>query len=171
MTSELDETMSRFQAFIDAARSLLVEPLFDRLAALRPNLDRLRPWLLDDPAHDLLQIAGVTHVENAYTDLMAWSLHPETHRESAIKRQRGWLSTLAIPEASTIGKAVCPLVRPYTDDGNPDMVLRYERFVVVVEAKTGTLEHTAPSGKLQSYAYPPYGSLVFGVVFGKGGGA
>jgi hypothetical protein len=38
-------------------------------------------------------------------------------------------------------------------DGNPDLILSFPNWVIVVEAKTGTLEHATPSGKMQTEAY------------------
>lgn len=74
---------------------------------------------------------------------------------STLQRQRAWLSSLHIREACDLDGPAEPVSRLYTDDGFPDLVLRYRHFVVVVEAKTGTGEHAAPSGLPQSLAYPP----------------
>jgi hypothetical protein len=42
-----------------------------------------------------------------------------------------------------------------TDDGIPDLILEYEKFVIVMEAKTGTDEHPTPSShQLQTVSYP-----------------
>jgi hypothetical protein len=145
--------LSEFRQFIQVARPLLLHDLPTRLSALRPSLDCIRRWLLPQ-GYDLLKEAGMTFDENAYTNLMAWSLRPSTHPATALQRQTAWLSALSIPGVDDLQQAADPLVRCRTADGAPDMVLRYDRLVVVIEAKTGTEEHPTPSGAPQSIAYP-----------------
>jgi hypothetical protein len=42
----------------------------------------------------------------------------------------------------------------FTDDGIPDLVMDFGKFAIVVEAKTASYEHAAPSGISQTLAYP-----------------
>jgi hypothetical protein len=117
----------------------------------------LRSCLLP-PEQDLLKIARFTYDENAYTDLMAWSLRPATHPQSALRRQSEWLRSLGLSEADSVNLPAEPAPHVCTDDGRPDLVLYYPGagFMVVLEAKTVTAEHATPgSGLPQSHTYPP----------------
>jgi hypothetical protein len=94
-------------------------------------------------------------MENSYTKLVAWSLSPDVHGEGlATRMQKAWLCSLGIAEASSIRHPEEPVPFLLTEDGIPDLVFKYPNFVVVVEAKTGTGEHSTPSGQPQSVAYP-----------------
>src|SRR5207244_4751939 len=44
------------------------------------TLNRMRSWLTP---YDLLRIARIEYIEDAYTELMAWALAPATHQSSA----------------------------------------------------------------------------------------
>ena len=146
--------VAAFRDFIERARPLLLKRLPEQIAALRPKWERLRGWLID-PAHDLLRIAGLTYGEDAYTDLIAWALRPSTHPPTALRRQQAWLARLGISESEMPAEPAEPITRLFTCDGIPDLIFNFLHFVLVVEAKTGTAEHAAPSGKSQTHAYGP----------------
>ena len=128
---------------------------------LVPEIKSLLPRLADRAAladrwfirHDLLSVAGNRLVEDSYTELMEWALRPATHPASAQRRQRAWLTAIGLEETVCGGSACVPQTQLATDDGIPDLVLRYEDATVVVEAKTGSAEHAAPSKKPQTVAY------------------
>ena len=146
--------LDQFRRFIEAGKPLLLHTLPKQLAALKPRLDRLRQWLLP-PQFDLLKVAHLSYDENAYTELMAWSLSADAGTDTALARHRQWLHSLGISGANELREAVKPMTQVSTDDGRPDMVLQYPSFVVVVEAKTGSEEHPTPrTNQLQTVAYP-----------------
>jgi hypothetical protein len=103
--------------------------------------------------HDLLSVAGSRLVENSYTELMEWALRPATHPASAERRQRSWLRAVGLDDSICGSGACIPQTQLVTDDGIPDLVLRFENSTVVVEAKTWSAEHAAPSQKPQTVAY------------------
>jgi hypothetical protein len=143
----------RFKQFVVAARAVVVSELPRTLADLQPLLAAIGCWLL--PAdHDILQIARVTWDEDAYTNLLAWWLRPATHPATALRRQRAFLEMLGLREVSSVAATAEPLLRPFTDDGFPDLVMVFSGFAVVVEVKTGTLEHVTPSCTPQTISYP-----------------
>ena len=138
-----------FRAYIDTATEIVVRQVMGVLPVLRPRICLARRWLV---RHDLLAIAGLTFVENAYTELMAWALDPRTDPDSAAARQRAWLDSVGLGRCEFAVPAE-PRTQVRTDDGIPDLLLVYETFAVVVEAKTGTSEHATPSGLPQTLAY------------------
>jgi hypothetical protein len=129
---------------------MLIEPLAPALAGLRERVALLQPWLMP---HDLLAIAGLDYAEDAYTELVAWALNPNTHPASAGRRQQAWLAHLKLPSEIALRSPTHPVTQLLTADGIPDLVLRYAEFVVVVEAKTVSDEHDTPSGAMQTLAY------------------
>lgn len=142
--------VAEFRQFVTAAMPLIVpeiKSLLPRLADRAALADR---WLV---RHDLLSIAGSRLVENSYTELMEWALRPATHPASAQRRQQAWLKAVGLDESICGGSPCVPQTQLATDDGIPDLVLRFENFTVVVEAKTGSAEHAAPSQKPQTVAY------------------
>jgi len=144
----------QFRQFVGAAKPLLLQELPEQLVLLGSRLRPLADWLLPVEL-DLLRIARLTFAEDAYTELLAWSLAPETDPKSALQRQRQWLRSLSLREADSLSEAADPEVQVLTEDGRPDMLLQYLSFVVVVEAKTNSIEHETPaSGLPQTIAYP-----------------
>jgi hypothetical protein len=145
------QPVDAFRQFINNSMPLVVAeikqqlPLLARLAVLSSK------WLIQ---HDLLAVAGFGGVEDAYTELMAWALHPATHPPSAASRQHAWLRKLGLDTSAFKDEVCIPRTQFVTEDGIPDLVLRYASYTVVVEAKTGTTEHVVPSGTLQTLAYP-----------------
>lgn len=142
---------SEFVQFIREATPLILEPIRASLEAVASKLTLMRRWLV---SQDLLRIAGFSYAEDPYTELMAWALHPNTHPESALLRQRAWLSSFPFGAEIKFEQAATPQTQFWTDDGIPDLILKYETFVVIVEAKTGSVEHPTPSGTMQTNAYP-----------------
>jgi hypothetical protein len=141
-----------FRSFVRSSIPHVAASLESVLPALRSQVQIAHRWLI---THDLLAIAGLTYVEDAYTELLAWALSPETHFESALARQRSWIKSLGLAEVLAVRFAATPSTQVVTDDGRPDLVLHYDDGVIVVEAKTGTVEHEAPSGLSQTVAYEP----------------
>jgi len=119
-------------------------PAIVECATITPN------WLFND---DLLDVAGLSFVEDAYTELMAWALHPDTHPPSAARRQQEWLKSLGL-EQGICGKDPCvPQTQVITEDGIPDLILHFPKLVIIVEAKTSSNEHLTPSGEMQTISY------------------
>lgn len=142
--------LPEFQCFIEKATPLVVANIKSLLPLIAGRAAIAKRWLVD---HDLLAIAGLSFIEDAYTELMAWALHPATHPESAQRRQLAWLKAVGL---EGIGKpnACTPKTQMITEDGIPDLVLQFEQTTVVLEAKTGSAEHNTPSGQPQTIAYP-----------------
>ena len=142
---------SDFRRFIQESTRLIIGPDRTSLRVVDEKITTMCRWLV---SHDLLRIARFSYVEDAYTELMAWALHPGTHPESGMRRQCAWLRSLPFGRELHFESPATPRTQFYTNDGIPDLILEYETFVVVVEAKTGAEEHAAPSGLLQTKAYP-----------------
>jgi len=143
--------IDQFRQFVELSMPLVVAEIKRQLPTLADLASLASRWLVQ---HDLLYIARYSGVENSYTELMAWALDPATHLPSAITRQQAWLKGVGI-EMIPFGAEPCvPRTQLDTDDGIPDLVLRFPNKTVVVEAKTGTAEHAAPSGLPQTDAYP-----------------
>ena len=139
---------ARFRAFVEAATPLATlhaRTVIDRLA---PIARTINPWIV---AYDLLDVAGYAYVETAYTSLVAWALFPPGRPEVALAVQRRWAAEVA--PAANVSGAARPDHQLITDDGIPDLVFVYDDSVIVVEAKTKTVEHAAPSGRAQTFAY------------------
>jgi hypothetical protein len=139
-----------FQAFVDEALPMVVAGLKKDLPALMERARLAVRWLVPD---DLLAVAGLSYVENSYTELMAWALRPDTHPASALRRQQAWLESLKPKIELVTQQPAHPWTQVGTDDGIPDLILKFEQGVIIVEAKTGTFEHAAPSGATQTVAY------------------
>jgi hypothetical protein len=157
-TSRLSATMpdpsAAFEEFVESAWPLVATEVRRRCSRSAGALASVVPWLLPD-GWDLLRIAGFAFVEDAYTELLAWTLNPETHPPTALRRQNAWLSSFRFQPKPRAARAVTPITQLRTDGGIPDLVLRYDDFVLVVEAKTGTEEHETSTGELQTLAYVP----------------
>lgn len=149
-TSTSTDKGEQFAAFIEQANHLVVPSVLNRWKALRSDLAVLRRWFADC---DLL--GRIASLEDSYTEMIAWALSPETHNRThkriAELSQRNWLTSLGMdwPEATPAKLETWP----WTEDGIPDLVLRSSTHAVVVEVKTKSQEHPAPSGKLQTDAY------------------
>jgi hypothetical protein len=139
-----------FRQFIDKAMPLVFADIRTQLPRIADRANLVARWLV---RHDLLAIAGCRFVENAYTELMAWALKPDTHPDSARQRQAAWLGALGLDEAICDSRTCDVRTQVRTDDGIPDLVIRFDSLTIGVEAKTGSAEHLAPSGVLQSVAY------------------
>ena len=150
---ESDDQTARFKEFVRAAESIVLDELPQTVVDLKPAIDALEAWLLRREL-DILREARATWDEDAYTNLLAWWLSPNTDPDTKLQRQQAFLNTIKLPEASRIESDEVPHVQLHTDDGIPDMVLKYSDFAVVVEAKTGTYEHETPqSEQPQTVAY------------------
>lgn len=141
-----------FEAFLRRAGPLATGQVRRYLASLLPRAASLCPWIVE---HDLLAVAGFRYVETAYTALMAWALDPPGAPDIALRVQRAWLRALGLPdELVDLAQPLNVAAEVWTDDGVPDLVLRSDRLLLVVEAKTGSLEHTTPNTKRpQTEAY------------------
>jgi len=142
-----------FKQFIEQARPLVIGELTNAISKIRPRLEQMRPWLVN---HDLLTVAGASFVEDAYTELVAWSLYPQGNPDVALVCQQAWLSSLGISGAASIQTPTIPHTQFVAKGGRPDIVMDYrdDGFVVVVELKTGSEEHETPRGGMQTEAYP-----------------
>jgi len=137
-----------FKQFIEASIPLIIEPIKNDISLLKDHVSLINKW--HTPV-DILDIADVTRIEDSYTKIIAWALAPETHLPSALVRQKTWLDSLGI--SYVIDQPCKPETFVYTDDGIPDLMLTYDKFIVIVEAKTDSREHKAPSGEPQTKAY------------------
>lgn len=144
-------SLDDFRGFLVQARALVLQDWPTNRPTVQFLLQKLQPYVLDEH-QDLLQVAGLSFVENAYTNLLAWCLDPATHPATGLTRQRSWLELLGIQEG--IHHPSTPMLQVRTDDGIPDLVLVYPTFFLVLEAKTGTAEHASPvSGRMQTFSY------------------
>ncbi|MCL4750449.1 MAG: hypothetical protein KJ015_09825 [Myxococcales bacterium] len=145
----------RFEDFVKLAGPMATRHLRRYVERSIPAAQLLRAWLVA-PEHDLLAVAGFRMVEDAYTELMAWAIDEDRGSELARRLQVRWLSDIGIshPAFSTLVRPLRVTTQLGTDDGVPDLVLSGEGMLVVVEAKTGSAEHTTPtSGRMQTEAY------------------
>ena len=152
LAHEGDDTVVMFREFVDQSIPEITRSIRRDLPEMLAKLRLLADWLLPIE-FDLLKVAGVAGSEDAYTELVRWALNPESHPPSALARQVQWLQALGV-DTSRLTEPTVPETQIWTDDGIPDLVLRYEAFTVVVEAKTGTAEHDTPLGRPQTLAYP-----------------
>jgi hypothetical protein len=139
-----------FEDFVKLAMPLAVDRVKAQLPDMIERAQILTQWFVP---FDLLSLGGFSFVENYYTALMKWALDPETHSESALRRQRAWIRKVGIDDSYCRAPCVCQ-AQVYTSDGIPDLVLQYDEATIVVEAKTGSAEHTTPSGGFQTDVYP-----------------
>lgn len=147
-----DDHATRFRELLRRARPLAAGPLREKAALLAPFVATATQWAT---VHDLLTVAGRHYDEDAYTELVAWALHPETHPASALGRQNAWLVALFPSGDHRVSRAIAPTTQVVTDTGVPDLILDFDEFTIVVEAKTGSQEHeAASSGVDQTVAYP-----------------
>jgi hypothetical protein len=145
--------VEQFREFVERATPLIIGPVRETLEGITPRLARLQRWWA---FQDLLSVAGFDMDEDPYTELLAWALAPQTHPDSAVARQSAWLRRAPFFGGIDFTRPAIPRTQFGTDDGRPDLVLQYERCVVVLEAKTGTDEHLTRSGTgtPQTLAYP-----------------
>jgi hypothetical protein len=134
---------------IQQVRNALGDPLY------RDHLKKLCRWIIPFGL-DILARAGISGLENSYTNLIAWMLFPPGRPDQALRCQRAWLKAMGLAAAEVIAKPAEPLLYSETDDGIPDMVLHFQNpaYVIIVEAKLGSIEHTAPNSRAQTIAYP-----------------
>lgn len=86
---------AEFQRFITQAVPLVVANIKGHLPDLARRAALAARWLV---RNDLLAVAGFGFVEDAYTELMAWALHPDTDPASAVDRQRAWLQSVGLDD-------------------------------------------------------------------------
>lgn len=143
-----------FRAFVAEAKPLVISHLHCSLDEIARRARLVVQWMIP---HDLLGTAGCAGDEDAYTDLLAWALRPDTHLATALSRQQAWLKQLGMAFAEDLRLPTIPRTQLATDDGRPDLILDYsaQGHVLVVEAKTGTEEHETPAGTPQTVSYGP----------------
>jgi hypothetical protein len=143
--------MADFRSFIGGALPIVVSKIKCMMPRIAGRAELAQRWIV---RHDLLQVANFGFVEDSWTELMAWALAPATHPETSVKRQKAWLKAMGLDEDICETVACIPQSQFVTDDGVPDLVLHFDKSTVVVEAKTGSAEHPAPSSKKwQTVAY------------------
>lgn len=147
---QLRTPVEAFQSFVAAATPLVLPRLKSSLPLLVSRAKLVHRWLVKD---DILEVAGLSGLENPYTELVAWLLSPHTHPATAMKRQMAWLRILGLADHINLLSPAIPRTQLRTDDGIADLILDYRSPVVVVETKTNTVEHAAPSGAPQTIAY------------------
>jgi hypothetical protein len=176
MGFDRSKLVSRFESFAAEARGLMspkaaapvpreVRRRFERFASLASDLllgrtNQYVPWLSEAlkplerslEAEDVLRIAGITHDEDRYTELLSWLLRPAAHHRLGEACQRAWVRHATGREPLI---AVAPRTQVWTDDGIPDLVLPYPERPLIVEAKTRTAEHATPrTRQMQTVSYP-----------------
>ena len=137
----------RFAAFVEETRRPLVASLRGQWEALQPQLVVLQRWITDC---DLL--VRIVTDEDSYTELIAWALSPATNLQTAEVLQRNLLASFEIGWQPAV--PVEPSTQVSTEDGTLDLLLPFTPHPIVVEVKTESDEHPAPSGKAQTIAYP-----------------
>jgi len=148
--------INNFRSFLVDAKPIVLHQIRNTLQAHRGRLKNLNGVLLENTC-DILAAAGLSGDEDRYTKLMAWMLWPKGKPELALRFQKAWLHALGQHKiARRLKKAVEPETQRLTKNGRLDMVMdfRQPNFALIVEAKTGTEEHEAPSGEMQTIAYP-----------------
>lgn len=141
-----------FELFVEKSSKLVVDPVRKDLIRVKPRLASLKNFLLPTKL-DLLRVAGLTYAEDPYTELIAWVMDPDVNPNAALEIQRSWLNRLEITEP--IEQPASPKTQFRTADGIPDLVLEYPKFLVIVEAKTGSDEHLTPGSlRYQTESYP-----------------
>lgn len=138
--------VAAFRHWTKAAGRTLRLPLQADSARLVKFAALAAAWRSD---HDLLAVAGFQFAEDPYTELIRWALHPDTHPPSALARQAALLSFFGGDERVT----AIPTTQFATADGIPDLVLAWDTRVIVIEAKTGSMEHVTPLGGWQTESY------------------
>jgi hypothetical protein len=149
-------SIAEFESFLEEAKPLAILQVRQALENQREQLKNVCCWLIPSSS-DILAAAGLSGFENPYTNLIKWMLYPSGRPDLAIRCQRAWLKALNLPIAEEIEEAIEPQVQFVIDDGRADIVLHFQQqqCVVIIEAKTGTVEHETPRSKAQTIAYPP----------------
>ena len=156
LTREPQQLIAHFEAFIRQAKPIVSEQIKNTLHTHRKRLDNICRWVVPHSC-DILAVAGLRRDEVSYTNLIAWMLWPEGRPDLALRLQRAWLKALGRGDISTnLAKAVEPRTEVSTDGGRADMVLNFENpdFILIVEAKMGTEEHSDPDDQWQTERYP-----------------
>lgn len=152
VSSEDARRTESFREFCNNAHRVVLGPLRSQHASIREKLRILVDCFIPESL-DLLRLSGHTYREDEYTELIKWVLNGAALSEPwlALMSQKAWLGSLGIGiEISWPGEITTQL---FTDDGIPDIVIRFAEMVVVVEAKTGSAEHSTPQGQQQTIAY------------------
>lgn len=143
----------RFTRFLTDAEAILLEPMRKQYQRLAIAVEPLEKWLLP-ASNDLFAVAGLTHNENAYTELIRWAMCPQTNASAAVACQCSWLQSLR-PTIIERADQAAIVQSQYNATGHyPDLVMTHTSFAVVVEAKTWSAEHVTRSEKMQTIAYP-----------------
>jgi len=156
----LPESRSRlpipeFEGFVKEAKYMAIRQVRRALEKRPDQLRNLCRWLIP-ASSDILAVAGFSGFEDPYTKLIKWMLYPPGRPDLAKRCQRAWLKALNLPLAEKIEEAIEPAVQFVTEDGRADIVLHFQRpqYIVIIEAKIGSVEHETPGGKDQTAAYP-----------------
>jgi len=156
LTHYARQPIAEFESFIAQAKPIVVQQIRKTLQAHRAQLANLCRWVVPESC-DILASAGLSGDEDRYTNLIAWMLWPEGKPELALRCQKAWLKALGLHKfAMQMKEAVKRVPQFVTKDGRPDMVMHFQqlRFILIVEAKTGTKEHETPNSEWQTEAYP-----------------
>lgn len=156
-----DDRVAAFVNLCKAGQVAVLEPIRRELGELKRRLRPLRD-LYSQPQADLLAVAKLTYAEDPYTELVAWALDPRCDRQRGHLTQKTWLESLGIVCDEPFVAAI-PETQVYIDQEIPDLLLNYEKVLVVVEAKTGTTEHTTVTGRYQTQSYPEAARKYYGL--------
>ena len=145
--------VENFEKFLGQCYSTIEETYRAPLELARIRLNPILKYLPENNV-DVLAIAGLQADEDRYTNLTAWMLTPHSiHPALADELQKNWLDSIGI-EVSDLTFPAEVSTQVVTDDGIPDLILRFPERLVIVEAKTISGEHPTPSGLMQTFAYP-----------------
>jgi hypothetical protein len=148
------DPIAQFESFVKQATPIVSKEIKTTLLTHRKRLANICRWLVPQSC-DILTAAGLSRNEVRYTMLIAWMLWPEKRPDLALRLQKAWLKALGCDDISSgLAKAVKPRTELSTDGGRADMVLDYENFIVIVEAKMDTDEHVTPNDTWQTEGYP-----------------
>ncbi len=125
-----------FGSFCERNSSRILHAVKDDLHLLAFVATILDPWMAQP---DLFDIALLRFGEDGYTELMKWALHPPGEDAVGLAVQCGLLGYLELPLPEKPARIATQF---RTIFGNyPDMVMDFETFALIFEAKTGTEEH------------------------------
>lgn len=148
------DPIAQFESFVKQATPIVSKEIKTTLCTHRKRLNNICRWVVPQSC-DILTAAGLSRDEVRYTRLIAWMLWPEKRPDLALRLQKAWLKALGCDDISSgLAKAVKPRTELSTDGGRADMVLDYENFIVIVEAKMDTDEHVTPNDTWQTEGYP-----------------
>lgn len=145
--------IEKFEHFLGQCFSTIEETLRVPLELAKIRLQPILRYLPQNHV-DILAVAGLQADEDRYTNLIDWMLTSRSNLPALAKDlQKNWLESVGIKVTDLTFPAEVS-TQIVTDDGIPDLIMRFPERLVIVEAKTISVEHPTPSGLMQTIAYP-----------------